>query len=562
MVSAAGNFNNQDPYHMQTTVGVDTTFSWFYYLENSALGYPAVFFDLWADAADFGDVRFAVGCDQSVPRWEMRGNTPFRTIDQVIGQVVVDTLWSLSGNNIAVVQYYAVERGDQINMQVLLAEPDSAQLAFRFMTTGEGKFDVWSHPIFGTSRILNILPSVEDMPDIAYYVLPDRNKHMVDSWACLSNVITVANYCNEVSYTDYAGNFQTVEGTEEDISPNSSAGPTRDERMKPDVAAPGDITFTAGPLDAIQAIIETQNGWKIDPGGMHVRNGGTSMASPVVAGAAALYLQRCPDATAEEIIAALHRNARSDGFTGNVPNNRWGMGKLDAFNMLLNKADLEATSAEICDGQYVEVIAPMGFNVVEWHDGSTGDVLLVDEAGEVSAIIISEAGCPVFSDTLTFSVIPSPVVPVITVDGSVLTSSVGPSYQWYLDGEVLEGEVAQTIEATVSGTYTVEFLATNGCATISEGVDVIILSLSERSLDSISAWPIPAQDRLYVSLPQNMTGAPVLTILSMEGKVVMRQRPTSGQLFSIPLNGLAAGTYTLQAEIGADRWSRRFVKLP
>ena len=108
--------------------------------------------------------------------------------------------------------------------------------------------------------------------------------------------------------------------------------------MKPDIAATGDITFTAAPLDAIQAIIDTQNGWKVDPGGMHIRNGGTSMASPVVAGAAALYLQRCPTATAQEIIDAVHRNARMDAFTGAVPNNYWGMGKLDAFNMLLNNA--------------------------------------------------------------------------------------------------------------------------------------------------------------------------------------------------------------------------------
>jgi subtilisin family serine protease len=562
MVAAAGNSNALDPYHMQTEVTSDTTWTWFRYNPNSGLGFGAVFFEVWADAEDFDNVDFAIGADRQSPSFRYRGNTPYRTIDQLIGETVTDTLFSLSGHRLGVVEYYAAERGGQYQLQVLMAMPDTVTYLYRFMTTGVGKFDVWSTGQYGTSSMVNIAPQVGVVPGAEHYVLPDRNKHMVDSWACLSNVITVANYCNEVSYVDYAGNMQTVPGTEEDISPASSAGPTRDERMKPDIAATGDITFTAAPLDAIQAIIDTQNGWKVDPGGMHIRNGGTSMASPVVAGAAALYLQRCPTATAQEIIDAVHRNARMDVFTGEVPNNYWGMGKLDAFNMLLNNAELQTVATEICDGRSVEVSVPEGFSVVEWSDGSTGDLLLVAEAGEISASLVSAAGCPVFSDTLAFAVIPSPEVPVIVMEGSILTSSVGPSYQWYLDGELLVGENGQAIEATISGTYTVEFVGLNGCTAISEGVDVIILGLTEGTMQSLKVWPIPAQDQLFVRIPQDRTGPVTLTIISSDGKVVLRQGFERGAMITVPLGGLAAGTYTVQAELGQKSWSKRFVKLP
>ncbi len=562
MVAAAGNNGSKAPYHLQNQVDQDTSFTWFYTNANSGFGVPAVFFELWADAAHFEDVHFAMGFDQVAP-WRFRGNTPFRTVDQIIGQTVVDTLESFSGNRLGVVQYYAVERGDQIQFQMLIEQPDSANQCWRFMTTGSGKFDIWSSPLFGTSEIgLDGLPTAAELPDIVNYVFPDRNKHMVDSWACLSNVITVANYCNEVAYTDYAGNPQTVPGTEQDIAPNSSAGPTRDERLKPDIAATGDITFTAGPLDAIQAIIDTQNGWKIDPGGMHVRNGGTSMAAPVVAGTAALYLQKCPSATAVEVIHAIQANGRADAFTGTVPNNRWGMGKLDAFATVVNKAALSAESTTFCEGQTMIVEVPGRFAEVEWSNGSTDNPLELTEAGDLSAILYTPSGCLAYSDTLTFGTIPSPAVPTIDVDGFTLTSSAGPAYQWYWNGSPLEGAVDQVLEAELGGQYRVEVIAANGCSTFSDEAGIIILGLSEGRTEAFAVWPSPARDHLRIQLPLGAMDGTVLSVITSDGKIVHTERAAGGSPMTLSLAGLAAGTYMLQAQVGDKRWSQRFVKMP
>jgi hypothetical protein len=46
-------------------------------------------------------------------------------------------------------------------------------------------------------------------------------------------------------------------------------------------------------------------------------------------GAAALFLQRDPTATAAEIKSCVISAARADSFTGSVPNTKWGYGKLD-----------------------------------------------------------------------------------------------------------------------------------------------------------------------------------------------------------------------------------------
>jgi hypothetical protein len=58
--------------------------------------------------------------------------------------------------------------------------------------------------------------------------------------------------------------------------------------------------------------------------------GGTSMAAPHITGTIALMFQKNPSRTQAQIKQCLESSARSDGFTGPVPNTAWGAGKLDS----------------------------------------------------------------------------------------------------------------------------------------------------------------------------------------------------------------------------------------
>jgi subtilisin family serine protease len=66
-----------------------------------------------------------------------------------------------------------------------------------------------------------------------------------------------------------------------EIAPFSSAGPTRDNRPKPDLVAPG---------GSVLAARSAPHGWRTNPG-IYVRKSGTSMAAPHVTGAVALCLE-------------------------------------------------------------------------------------------------------------------------------------------------------------------------------------------------------------------------------------------------------------------------------
>jgi subtilisin family serine protease len=115
-----------------------------------------------------------------------------------------------------------------------------------------------------------------------------------------------------------AGSYVTNAAGIGSLSTFSSRGPTRDGRRTPTLCAPGEWITSA-----------RASGISNGSGNYHALPG-TSMASPHVAGAVALMLERNPNLTQAEIRDCLINNARSDAFTGTVPNDDWGAGKLDA----------------------------------------------------------------------------------------------------------------------------------------------------------------------------------------------------------------------------------------
>ncbi|MDZ7292746.1 MAG: S8 family serine peptidase [candidate division KSB1 bacterium] len=147
-----------------------------------------------------------------------------------------------------------------------------------------------------------------------------------------AQAITVAAHSTKTSWTDYLGRSQTVPGAVlNDLAYFSSPGPTRDDpgfitgRQKPDISAPGFGVVAALSSNATyyaSSIYRNQDQ-------VHLMIWGTSMSAPHVTGAVALLLEKNPKLTPAQIKTALTTNARSDAFTGTVPNMKWGAGKLD-----------------------------------------------------------------------------------------------------------------------------------------------------------------------------------------------------------------------------------------
>ncbi len=156
------------------------------------------------------------------------------------------------------------------------------------------------------------------------------------------SVITVGSYCSKKVWNDIDGNRLTLDtqGTlkQGDLSPFSSSGPTRDNRIKPEVVAPGQIVGSALsgdalPTENLSIFYSSSSSYPYAfwlPDSAYGLSSGTSMAAPHVAGLVALILEKYPEANATQIKTMLTASTRIDGFVGQTPNHLWGYGKLDA----------------------------------------------------------------------------------------------------------------------------------------------------------------------------------------------------------------------------------------
>lgn len=147
-----------------------------------------------------------------------------------------------------------------------------------------------------------------------------------------SNAIIVGSYVHRWRWLASNNSGYKYNGTDysDNISSFSSKGPTRDNIQKPDITAPGQAVISCRSSNAafVETGIISEN---------YVMNQGTSMSSPVVAGAVALLLQQKPDLTASRVLELITSSAETDNYTGSVPNYTWGYGKLDIYKTMVQE---------------------------------------------------------------------------------------------------------------------------------------------------------------------------------------------------------------------------------
>lgn len=191
------------------------------------------------------------------------------------------------------------------------------------------------------------------------------NKNGISEPSCSDDVISVAAYATQ--YQTQSGSY--VGGA---IASFSSIGPRYDGVMKPDVAAPG-VAIVSSISSYTDAAYTSQGNVNFNGRTYHfAKFSGTSMASPMVAGIAALILDANPYLSAQQVKDIIMQTAREDNFTGAIPDSgsvQWGAGKVNAYaavQLALQTIGYENLTAELDWNVYPNPVSnELHFTIVE-----------------------------------------------------------------------------------------------------------------------------------------------------------------------------------------------------
>ena len=253
------------------------------------------------------------------------GSPMFHTAE---GPLVLDTM--LVTNSDTIVYDVAMEASHPDNgrpfLQIRVRKGSSNLAVVLQFTASTGRVHAWNH----THLSNDVGNWGQDFQAAQPTWLAGNPSYGIQQPACGQSVIAVGAYSSE---------HLNSQGTEVggSLAYFSSYGPTLDERLKPNVSAPGvNVESSLSSFrDGTYAVTSSTefDGATYD----FAKLSGTSMSSPATAGVVALMLQANPDLMPGDVRDILELTAREDDDTGALPVDGdfvWGHGKVTATSAL------------------------------------------------------------------------------------------------------------------------------------------------------------------------------------------------------------------------------------
>ncbi|MBW4888625.1 S8 family peptidase [Mucilaginibacter sp. HMF5004] len=158
------------------------------------------------------------------------------------------------------------------------------------------------------------------------------------------------------------------------------------------------------------------------------------------------------------------------------------------------------------------------------------------------------------------------VKPVITLNGTVLTSNFTTNNQWYLNGNLIAGASSQTYTPLRSGVYRVDIIAPNGCVSKSDDFN-FVLPVTGTGLGSdisLAVFPVPAANQLNIAFNAAKNGVLSISVLNSIGQHIYDDTKTlSTGPFNTIINtsAFADGPYFIKLKIDDKVYSKQFTIL-
>ncbi|MBN3519383.1 T9SS type A sorting domain-containing protein [Algoriphagus lutimaris] len=216
----------------------------------------------------------------------------------------------------------------------------------------------------------------------------------------------------------------------------------------------------------------------------------------------------------------------------------------------------------ICSGDTKEISldSEAVFEVVRWRrngieiQGENGKSLEIEEGGVYHAVIRYEGGCLAETEKIEITTLERPAGEILE-DGNVLIAPDGDfEYQWYRNGEMMEGETGSTLELNQMGLYTVEITNLNGCTSTLGPVEITISGLIGGVIVSqeLKIYPNPVFDEVVLETAGDFEFIPdTWKVRDANGKEVNANITLISQNSSrivLDIRSLASGVYLVAIE--------------
>jgi len=164
--------------------------------------------------------------------------------------------------------------------------------------------------------------------------------------------------------------------------------------------------------------------------------------------------------------------------------------------------------------------------------------------GTYEIFIVDQAICTLTTQVELFS--QGPETPEIIQFDNILQTGIYAAYQWYVNGEIIDGATEQEYELSSSGLYQVQVSDASGCSVFSAELDVIFTNTKTYSNQNLIAFPNPANEVLHIELP-DLHGKCELKMIDISGKKMFENSYFSNS-FSINTSNLSIGIYLLSIQ--------------
>jgi hypothetical protein len=153
---------------------------------------------------------------------------------------------------------------------------------------------------------------------------------------------------------------------------------------------------------------------------------------------------------------------------------------------------------------------------------------------------------------------PTPLIEIQA--NNVLKASLGLSYQWYLNNEVISGADARLYVVTLEGDYKVEVEDLDQCITLSDPVFMEATSISELNLESIEIYPNPFDNIIYLELPIDFDYSGFIIEVQNSLGILIIKQTISKNPESIRLQSLQSGLYVASIYNNTQRIHIKLIK--